>query len=208
MITAWQQYSVAWQQSGPEGDARALSRSDSFAGLEAPGARKRGTTLRPRRFGQWAIAPARERRGYEPPPVNSCGKVDWRPRPELNRSTRFCRPLRNHSATWPWLNPVSETFRTCPPGARWRPAIQERVMAGNRSSPGTSCGPGRPLASLGGEWPFLRRTGNTGIEPGIESAEPENAPLSAAATRAWRNACILRPLAAKRRRQHSPGTRR
>src|SRR5947208_13418840 len=25
----------------------------------------------------------------------------WRPRPELNRSTRFCRPLRNHSATWP-----------------------------------------------------------------------------------------------------------
>ena len=25
----------------------------------------------------------------------------WRPRPELNRSKRFCRPLRNHSATWP-----------------------------------------------------------------------------------------------------------
>jgi len=25
----------------------------------------------------------------------------WRPRPELNRCTRFCRPLRNHSATWP-----------------------------------------------------------------------------------------------------------
>ena len=25
----------------------------------------------------------------------------WRPRPELNRGTRFCRPLRNHSATWP-----------------------------------------------------------------------------------------------------------
>jgi hypothetical protein len=35
----------------------------------------------------------------------------WRPRPELNRGTRFCRPLRNHSATWPsgapaWLQPV------------------------------------------------------------------------------------------------------
>jgi hypothetical protein len=27
--------------------------------------------------------------------------VDWRPRPELNRGKRFCRPLRNHSATWP-----------------------------------------------------------------------------------------------------------
>ena len=25
----------------------------------------------------------------------------WRPRPELNWCTRFCRPLRNHSATWP-----------------------------------------------------------------------------------------------------------
>ncbi len=25
----------------------------------------------------------------------------WRPRPELNRGTRFCRPLRHHSATWP-----------------------------------------------------------------------------------------------------------
>src|SRR5262249_6402170 len=28
-------------------------------------------------------------------------KFQWRPRPELNRGTRFCRPLRNHSATWP-----------------------------------------------------------------------------------------------------------
>jgi hypothetical protein len=26
----------------------------------------------------------------------------WRPRPELNRGKRFCRPLRNHSATWPY----------------------------------------------------------------------------------------------------------
>ena len=27
--------------------------------------------------------------------------ISWRPRPELNRGKRFCRPLRNHSATWP-----------------------------------------------------------------------------------------------------------
>ena len=27
--------------------------------------------------------------------------IEWRPRPELNWSKRFCRPLRNHSATWP-----------------------------------------------------------------------------------------------------------
>ena len=25
----------------------------------------------------------------------------WRPRPELNRGTRICNPLRHHSATWP-----------------------------------------------------------------------------------------------------------
>ncbi len=33
-----------------------------------------------------------------------CGSQErqiWRPRPELNRGTRFCRPLRHHSATWP-----------------------------------------------------------------------------------------------------------
>ena len=28
-------------------------------------------------------------------------RKSWRPRPELNRGTRICRPLRNHSATWP-----------------------------------------------------------------------------------------------------------
>ena len=27
----------------------------------------------------------------------------WRPRPELNRGTRICSPLRHHSATWPQL---------------------------------------------------------------------------------------------------------
>ena len=25
----------------------------------------------------------------------------WRPRPESNRGTRICNPLRHHSATWP-----------------------------------------------------------------------------------------------------------
>ncbi len=28
-------------------------------------------------------------------------KIDWRPRSELNRRTRLCRPLHNHSATRP-----------------------------------------------------------------------------------------------------------
>src|ERR1700756_4604545 len=34
---------------------------------------------------------------YQPRGSAKC----WRPRPELNRGKRFCRPLRNHSATWP-----------------------------------------------------------------------------------------------------------
>ena len=33
--------------------------------------------------------------------ASSKSLILWRPRPELNRGTRFCRPLRNHSATWP-----------------------------------------------------------------------------------------------------------
>src|SRR5215510_6551745 len=36
-----------------------------------------------------------------PSPRRSSVRGFWRPRPELNRRTRFCRPLRNHSATWP-----------------------------------------------------------------------------------------------------------
>ena len=32
----------------------------------------------------------------------------WRPRPESNRGTRLCRPLRHHSATWP--SPIAETI--------------------------------------------------------------------------------------------------
>src|ERR1700681_687733 len=42
--------------------------------------------------------------------VKSMGWV-WRPRPELNRSTRFCRPLRNHSATWPHETDLLQTIK-------------------------------------------------------------------------------------------------
>src|SRR5437868_1666158 len=38
---------------------------------------------------------AAERFHSLPPPSKSL--ILWRPRPELNRGTRFCRPLRNHS---------------------------------------------------------------------------------------------------------------
>src|SRR5207253_2788054 len=49
----------------------------------------------------------------------------WRPRPELNRGKRFCRPLRNHSATWPGI-PAELSLR--PEGAFH---IQERMRSGN-----------------------------------------------------------------------------
>jgi hypothetical protein len=35
----------------------------------------------------------------------------WRPRPELNWCTRFCRPLRNHSATWPHGTDLLQTIK-------------------------------------------------------------------------------------------------
>src|SRR5450631_1275823 len=41
---------------------------------------------------------------------NSMGWV-WRPRPELNRGVRFCRPLRNHSATWPHATDLLQTIK-------------------------------------------------------------------------------------------------
>src|SRR3954463_6425155 len=50
----------------------------------------------------------------------------WRPRPELNRGKRFCRPLRNHSATWPGMS--AELFKLRPEGAL---RIQERHRSGN-----------------------------------------------------------------------------
>ena len=58
-----------------------------------------------------------------------CASEGWRPRPELNRGTRFCRPLRNHSATWPsgvsaWLQPVPvrmlRSIEECPSGGNVR----------------------------------------------------------------------------------------
>ena len=47
----------------------------------------------------------------QPSPRTACraeavSSEGWRPRPELNRGTRICSPLRHHSATWPsgaWL---------------------------------------------------------------------------------------------------------
>lgn len=33
---------------------------------------------------------------------------NWRPRPESNRGTRICSPLRNHSATRPWAALIVE----------------------------------------------------------------------------------------------------
>lgn len=36
----------------------------------------------------------------------------WRRRPELNRRTRFCRPLRNHSATTPMFHRALEKRKT------------------------------------------------------------------------------------------------
>src|SRR5215213_4723601 len=50
----------------------------------------------------------------------------WRPRPELNRRKRFCRPLRNHSATWPGES--AELFNS---GREGPHDIQERCGSGN-----------------------------------------------------------------------------
>jgi Diguanylate cyclase, GGDEF domain len=55
--------------------------------------------------------------------------ISWRPRPELNWCTRFCRPLRNHSATWPLggellYGPSGIGNRGPPPG---KPATQARL---------------------------------------------------------------------------------
>ena len=43
-------------------------------------------------------------------PSNLCKA--WRPRPELNRGTRICSPLRNHSATWPSGHSLYRSVRT------------------------------------------------------------------------------------------------
>src|SRR5579871_2221149 len=40
--------------------------------------------------------------------------IEWRPRPELNWCKRFCRPLRNHSATWPHRGNYLKNQRVAP----------------------------------------------------------------------------------------------
>src|SRR5439155_19157990 len=47
---------------------------------------------------------------------------EWRPRPELNWCKRFCRPLRNHSATWPHRGGSIQTIN----GLGNRPAYRSR----------------------------------------------------------------------------------
>ena len=54
-----------------------------------------------------------------------CFKI-WRPRPELNRGKRFCRPLRNHSATWPLGR-----FRQDEPPSPERQSIKEARVSDN-----------------------------------------------------------------------------
>jgi hypothetical protein len=56
----------------------------------------------------------------------NCDKL-WRPRPELNRGKRFCRPLRHHSATWP-----SQALPVRRSGRSWNPrSIEERWLTDN-----------------------------------------------------------------------------
>ena len=62
------------------------------------------TSFRGPRDGTRTHNPERERILSPPripiPPLGDL-RFSWRRRPELNRCTRFCRPLRNHSATAP-----------------------------------------------------------------------------------------------------------
>jgi hypothetical protein len=52
----------------------------------------------------WAFQPLAELiTGMECQLMETIRELIWRPRPELNWCKRFCRPLRNHSATWPQL---------------------------------------------------------------------------------------------------------
>lgn len=70
--------------------------------------------------------PVREGKGADGDELNCRGSA-WRPRPESNRNTRICNPLRNHSATWPhraaflWqgsdLRKVNVALPTARPGA-------------------------------------------------------------------------------------------
>ena len=37
----------------------------------------------------------------------------WRPRPESNWNKRICNPLRNHSATWPYIFKIFINSERC-----------------------------------------------------------------------------------------------
>src|ERR1700682_3666419 len=80
------------------------------------------------------------------------GILKWRPRPELNRGKRFCRPLRNHSATWP----RGHAYNSTGPGA----ATRARRFAGPpaRATPGAGRDIlpfGRPCRTSGAFAPHL-----------------------------------------------------
>ena len=65
-----------------------------------------------------------------------CASEGWRPRPELNRGTRFCRPLRNHSATWPLTGAgvVATGRRNNAPLYRGMPLWRQRYRRKSRLS--------------------------------------------------------------------------
>ena len=69
-------------------------------GEDAPGMVNKALTLPKKvphetKTGPWRY-PATLPAGTRPPLAQ-----EWRPRPELNRGSRICSPLRHHSATWP-----------------------------------------------------------------------------------------------------------
>lgn len=67
---------------------------------------------------------------------------EWRPRPELNRGTRFCRPLRNHSATWPSACMYHAPFAGCNSrgGAGLRPLRRLATVGADGKNWPTGCG--------------------------------------------------------------------
>src|SRR3954471_18593959 len=53
----------------------------------------------------------------------------WRPRPELNRGTRICSPLRHHSATWPQESECRDRRSGTAAGGYRRPALLRTTVA-------------------------------------------------------------------------------
>jgi hypothetical protein len=54
---------------------------------------------------------------------------EWRPRPELNRGTRICSPLRHHSATWPQESECRDRRSGTAAGGYSRPALLRTTAA-------------------------------------------------------------------------------